>query len=322
MITSIALNLRSTKTNYHQAILSLLLWDNRVPKRVVQMLNQLGICSSYTYGNTAVAALGKDSVNEARVAANNPSKIKMLPYDNFNWVSNSWEKSAIHKSRTHDQVSALLVILPTPPGVDAQQITSIPVFKQHTGSRHSLDPRAALAAILPSRTDQMEFLTSSCIHIQKILGGLSESLKRRTLPKFDEPNPISPTRAEEHYLPTFDQEQGSTRGNMIVLEHYFGKVLDIPKKTFEDTIFTVLGDRLTVARDRAAQDQRALDTSPHAFDHLSSFRMVGGLMHYEMNFISAIAGNAWGSSTHKDSVSLSTLQKLLPNCTFSIVEGV
>jgi hypothetical protein len=100
---------------------------------------------------------------------------------------------------------------------------------------------------------------------------------------------------------------------MEVFKHYFGKILAIPKKRFEDTMFTILGDRLTVARDHAAQDQRALDTSPDTFDHLSSFSMVGGLMHYEMNFIKALASNFWGSKGGADAVSLSAFHSSLPN---------
>ncbi|KAF6746363.1 hypothetical protein DFP72DRAFT_1152408 [Ephemerocybe angulata] len=315
MVTSMALNLRSARTNYHQAINSLIFWDNRIPKRIVQMLNQYGFCSSYSYQIEAVASLSRSSADLARVAANDPSKIKMLPYDNFNWVSRAWETSSTHKSQTHDQVSALLVILPTPPETQAKEVTSIAQFKEKNGARHRIDPRQALTDILPSRDDQNSFRQNAIIHFMNALVDMAEELSplRRTIPKFQEANSIKPIRTEEHYLPTFDQEQGSTRGNMIVLEHYFSKVLKIPKPVFEDTMFTILGDRLTVARDRAAQDQRAIDTSPHAFDHLSSFCMVGGLMHYEMNFVSALAGNSWGSNGASDPVSLSVLQKLLPN---------
>ncbi|KAF6745044.1 hypothetical protein DFP72DRAFT_824883 [Ephemerocybe angulata] len=310
-----ALNLRSMKLNYHQGINSLILWDGSVPKRLVQMMNQYGICSSYPYQIRAVAALSKSSQANARIAANDPSKIKMLPYDNFNWVSRAWEASASHKTQTHDQVSALLVILPTPPEKTAAEVTSIGQFKEKAGSRHLINPRDALSDILPSSSDHRAFRKNASMHVQTILVDILDGLDhlRSTIPKFTEANPIAPIKTEEHYLPTFDQEQGSTRGNMIVLEHYWTKVLGIPKAAFEDTMYTVLGDRLTVARDRAAQDQRAVDLSPHAFDHFSSFSMVGGLMHYEMNFIAAFAGNSWGTEGSTDAVSLSTLHKLLPN---------
>jgi len=104
---------------------------------------------------------------------------------------------------------------------------------------------------------------------------------------------------------------------MVVLEHYFGKVLEIPKSTFEHTMFTVLGDRLTTARDRAAQDQHAVDRSSRRFDHLSSFSMVSGLMHFGLNFMRALGGNYWGKDWESggDIASLSTFQKILPNRT-------
>jgi hypothetical protein len=101
---------------------------------------------------------------------------------------------------------------------------------------------------------------------------------------------------------------------MKVLEHYFRDILKIPMEKFENKIYTILGDRLTTARDRAVQDQRAVDQSLHAFDHLSSFRMVSGLMHYELNFISAIADNYWGDKT-TNTESLSAFHHTLPNRT-------
>ncbi|KAF6754556.1 hypothetical protein DFP72DRAFT_753435, partial [Ephemerocybe angulata] len=98
-----------------------------------------------------------------------------------------------------------------------------------------------------------------------------------------------------------------------VLEHYFGEVLDIPLAHFEKTIYTVLGDRLTTARDRAAQDQRSVDTSEYRFDHLSSFAMISGLMHYNLTFINAIGTNFWGSTGSEDPLSLANLRDLLHN---------
>jgi len=48
---------------------------------------------------------------------------------------------------------------------------------------------------------------------------------------------------------------------MIVLRHYFLEVLALPKSIFERIMFFILRDPLTTARDRAAQDQRAVDRS-------------------------------------------------------------
>ncbi|EDR06303.1 uncharacterized protein LACBIDRAFT_300405 [Laccaria bicolor S238N-H82] len=162
--------------------------------------------------------------------------------------------------------------------------------------------------------DQTVYRTHSIIHTQRIL---SEEIQSFTwfssaIPPFEDTAAITAQKTEEYYLPTFDQEQGSTQGNMLVLEHYFGKVLDIPKETFEHTMFTVLGDRLTTVRDHAAQDQCAVDRSTHRFDHLSSFSMVSGLMHFCLNFIHAVGGNYWGDK-NTDAVSLSTLLASLPN---------
>lgn len=317
MITSSILNLRSRKLNYHAAMNSLILWDNRVPKRLIQAFNHLGISTSYGFQIQAIAALSKNSLLQAQKAANDPAKIKMLPYDNFNWTAYAVEATALNKSATHDEVSALLVILPTPIGESAEHITSIPRFEATARTRHELPPRKSLADIMPTSHDQQSFRENSIIHLQNILVTQVEGLAKFSpaVPSFRDSAAIFPAKTEQYYLPTFDQEQGSTRGNMVVLEHYFGKVLNIPVETFERTMFTVLGDRLTTVRDRAAQDQRAVDRSAHRFDHLSSFSMTSGLMHFGLNFIHAAGGNFWGSEGRSDAVSLITLRNVLPNRT-------
>lgn len=121
------------------------------------------------------------------------------------------------------------------------------------------------------------------------------SILRKDIASFLNTSASTPSKTEEYYPPILDQEQGSTRGNMVVLEHYFGDVLAIPTSRFEEKMFTVLGDRLTTAHDRAAQDQRAVDRSENPFDHLSSFSMTSGLIHFCLNFIHASGANSWSS---------------------------
>ncbi|KAF8168390.1 hypothetical protein B0H34DRAFT_645973 [Crassisporium funariophilum] len=169
---------------------------------------------------------------------------------------------------------------------------------------------------MPSLEDHHTFWRNCILHIAWVLVDKIKSLSYLSsrLPKFKDVHAMEVTKTEEHYLPTFDQEQGSTRGNMVVLEHYFQDVLGIPKATSEDTMSTVLGNWLTTARDRAAQDQCAVDRSKDRFDHLSSFAMISGLMHYGLNFMKAMGGNFWGTTQDPDPVSLAALQDQLPNC--------
>jgi hypothetical protein len=129
---------------------------------------------------------------------------------------------------------------------------------------------------------------------------------------FFDPHELPAKKTEEYFLPTYDQEQTSTRGNMLVIEHYFKKILKIPNEVFEDKNFFLLGDRLTTAQDRAAQDQRAVDRSEHRVDHLASFSLLSGLMHVVLNQVHNIGKNTWGGGV-KDAVSLATLLEKLPN---------
>ncbi|KAF8964881.1 hypothetical protein BDZ97DRAFT_1659640, partial [Flammula alnicola] len=112
LVTSMVLNLRSRRTNYHSVINGLVLWDNRVHKRVHQVFNHYGISSSYPFLLKGLKALSRDALRMARTAAADESKIKAFLYDNFNWVSRAWEATAAHGNVTHDEVSAILLVLP------------------------------------------------------------------------------------------------------------------------------------------------------------------------------------------------------------------
>ena len=231
----------------------------------------------------------------------------------------------MHRTAQHDQVSAMLVVLhqdqPCSNNMDssagpvpsAQHLASVERFVSQMGHHHKLPPDDALKNIMPHQEDHQTFCELASIHVAHILTKEIESFHvlQSTIPEFKDPNAIPPHKTECYYLPTFDQEQGSTRGNMAVLEHYFLDVLQIPKPVFERTMYFVLGDRLTTARDRAAQDQHAVDQSDYRVDHLSSFAMTSGLMHVCLNFIINIGKNLWGE-TSNDPMSLRLLHDMLP----------
>jgi hypothetical protein len=232
-------------------------------------------------------------------------------------MSRAWEVSAAHGSIQHDQVSAMLVILNQlhgPNAPTATHLADIEHFAATASTQHRMTTEDALKDILPNSNDQCTFQDLAILHIAYIL---FEDIKcfskfRNTLPKFSDHLTIPPHKTEQYYLPTFNQEQGSTRGNMIVLRHYFLEVLALPKSIFKRIMFFVLRDQLTTARDQAAQDQQAVDCSEFCVDHLSSFTVTSGLMHVCMNKMQNIGQNMWGT-TNQDDVSLLTLQDLLPN---------
>ncbi|KAK7015673.1 hypothetical protein R3P38DRAFT_3321577 [Favolaschia claudopus] len=290
LITSIALNPRSRVSNLHQRMNGFMFWDNKMLRRLVQMMNRLGVCVSYQARTD-----GRNSVTLARRVAADPTKLKMLPYDNFNWVSQVYESSATHRKVTHDQVSALLVVVNIPDGPDtlpAQELTCVERFEDAAGARLRLPAQQSLEEILPSREDQKLFRNNCIKHIRHMYSlrgseGMSDL-----------------SSCHRIVLPSNDQEQGSTRENMLVLHHYFIDVLQLPKNVFEHIMFFVLGDRLTTARERAAHDQRALDRSEYRADQL-------GLMHECRNFIENVGKNYWGDS--EDLVGLASLRKILPN---------
>jgi hypothetical protein len=72
---------------YHPLINTLMLWDNRAPKRLIQAFNRYGFSVSYSFLLKAVVHLSKDAVHLAKSVANDRSKVKLFPYDNFNWMA-------------------------------------------------------------------------------------------------------------------------------------------------------------------------------------------------------------------------------------------
>jgi hypothetical protein len=166
------LNARSRLFNYHQAMNAMLLWDHKVPKRLVQTLSQLLITASYAFQCRSVQTVALDEVRRAKIAAADESKVKLFPYDNFNWVSCTFEPSAEHGNVTHDEVSALLIILKLPDGPDAltaSEYANVQRFEETAGAHHRMPAAAALRGIIPTMDNQKEFRKNSILHIAQIL---------------------------------------------------------------------------------------------------------------------------------------------------------
>jgi hypothetical protein len=242
-----ALNLRSHDTNLHAAMNALLLWDHHIPKRLVQLLNRTGWCSSYPYMCRSIKSVSSNTVVLAQGVAADESKVKQLAYDNFNWETHTWEPSATHGNITHNEVSALLFVLniprgPNPPTV--QEVTDIRKYRKAAGARHRMPPAKSLASIMPRKGDQQLFQYNSIRHVHRILSEEIHSFSPflRKVPPFFDPKALPAEKTEEYYLPTFDQEQGPTCGNMIILNHYWLVVLLITKSVFDRVMFFLLGD--------------------------------------------------------------------------------
>jgi hypothetical protein len=163
----------------------------------------------------AINSISINAVLLARDVAADESKVKQLAYDNFNWVSHTWEPSATHGNLTHDEVSALLFVLKIPEGSNSPtvaEVTDLQAFRDAAGARHRMSPSDSLTSILPSKGDQLIFRSNAVIHVRKILSEEIHSFSSfcSHIPKIWDPTALKAETSEEHYLPTFDQEQGST----------------------------------------------------------------------------------------------------------------
>jgi hypothetical protein len=109
-------------------------------------------------------------------------------------------------------------------------------FAQTNGTRHILPPDIALEQILPSSEDQNLFAKNAAIHVSHILAEEVDIFHAHLniFGEFFDPHAIVTKKSEEYFLPAYDQEQSSTRGNMHVLDHYYKDVLKIPNEVFEE----------------------------------------------------------------------------------------
>lgn len=282
----------------------------------MEILNHLGAVSSYNLTIEVVKALGKDGVQLARVDAADIDMAKLVDYDNNNWLQTVHEAVEGRISVQHDQVSGVLVTLNLPPGACAKDIFSVTKFDASKGNRCLLPGPTSFAQLLPSNDDRRIMRDNYIIHVASILAEHCPQLDkfRNGIPPLSDPRAIKPHRTRQFYLPTLDQEQGTVRGNIEVLEEYLFRVLQIPKGRFEEQMMAVLGDRLTTARDRAAQEQRALDHSKARADRFSSLIVLMGLMHTRLALMDVFNRLFWSKGKgQRDPSDLGVLHGLLPH---------
>lgn len=84
-------------------------------------------------------------------------------------MAQAWEVSAAHRTVSHDQVSALLIVLPIPEGSAARHLTDVTQFLDTAGTRHHILPDQAFANIIPSASDQQAFCANIVVHVAQIL---------------------------------------------------------------------------------------------------------------------------------------------------------
>ncbi|KIO25434.1 hypothetical protein M407DRAFT_75768 [Tulasnella calospora MUT 4182] len=140
---------------------------------------------------------------------------------------------------------------------------------------------------------------------------------KSAIPPLKDEHGLEPHITRQFYLPTLDQEQGTVKGNMEVLEEYLFRILNIPHKSFEKRLVAVLGDRLTTARDRSAQAYRSLDRSESRGERFASLVLLPGLMHTRLAFIELLNRQLWhtGKASERDPTDLGVLHQLLDHRT-------
>lgn len=211
-------------------------------------MNQYGGLPSYPTTIQSVKAVGIDGTRLDVIEANDKTTMDELDYDN--WCKTVHEAVGGRTDVQHDQVSALLISLQLTPGVKAQDVASVAKFDACKGSRRRIPPMQSLLDILPSKHDELQLRESYPLHVATILCAHIPALHHlaKEIPPFTDSLPIPPKKSRVFHLPTLDQEQGTVRGNMEVLETHLPKILKMPLETFEERMMAILGDRLTTAR--------------------------------------------------------------------------
>ncbi|KAF8983943.1 hypothetical protein BDQ17DRAFT_1437199 [Cyathus striatus] len=128
----------------------------------------------------AILSLSEDSLAQAQLAANDPAKLK-----SFHMTILTGPKRLMKHQHSMGEGTE---------GLTAEQIMSADSFQATLNKCHELSPDKSLADIMPSLIEEIPSLSALAVHIPLV---------------FD-PKAISTHKTEEYYLPTFDQEQGST----------------------------------------------------------------------------------------------------------------
>ena len=270
------------------------LFASRVPKRVIVVLQSLGISSSYSPILHSLEIVARRELAKTRIRVRN-QPFRLL-YDNFNIYSKVLDERIHNKNIQHNNTVGAVVFLKTQQGDPWQK--RLPQDKQ-TVSRaeklpnlleaHSGD-QSRLYTLAPEqrwiRLDEIEDFTTHDVlpplfeSVRTYMPRISEAMicdtlwgfaganigsknawSGQELLRFETPEvyKLFPTRIEAAPMKAFDLDEASISGNSQILDAIIHEVDLDTDKLGDNFLVPLSGDQLTVQRLRSLKCCRSFD---------------------------------------------------------------
>jgi hypothetical protein len=306
---------RSRNCNASQMMLGYYLFATRTGKRVMGVLNHLGICTSYDtvrralQGNAEkVQALIIDRCRQDPIA---------LTYDNLTNKHHAASETLLNKSSMQSFTAAGIIFLKLTPSL----------------ARGLSDEKVGLRAdrLLRADPDWSSLKPGDIVNVrsdQNYFAPIAKALMCRVIKKFfptelkcseDEAGigpfempvlyKVPPGKSDMQTLATLQIDESTIDGNLAVLESLATDQLGMTlEELAEGRMIPVSGDQMTVARITSGQFLRIRDFKEH---RMLWAKTLAGMLHTRMAMIHAIYLSHPGRPDGRDPASLSKFVKLL-----------
>jgi hypothetical protein len=306
---------RSRNCNASQMMLGYYLFATRTGKRVMGVLNHLGICTSYDTVRRALQ--GNAEKVQALIIKRCGQDPIALTYDNLTNKHNAASETLLNKSSMQCFTAAGVIFLKLTPSLARRLSDEKPGLRSDRLLRadpewSSLKP----GDIVNVQSDQKYFAPIAkalmCRVIKKFFPKelkISEDEVRISPMQMPVLHKVPPGKSDMQTLATMQIDESTIDGNLAVLESLATDQLGMTlEELAEGRMIPVSGDQMTVARVQSGQFLRIRDFKEH---RMLWAKTLAGMLHTRMALIHAIYLSHPGKPDGRDPASLSKFVKLL-----------
>ncbi|KAA8909008.1 hypothetical protein FN846DRAFT_1020806 [Sphaerosporella brunnea] len=340
---------RSQQNNYMQTIIGFWLQSVKAPKRVIALLNRLGVSVSYGSITTAVKAVGTAAAKDLQKKVQSGCFIGIC-WDNLALQVGKKEETEMNRNDLELCTTAYAYELnvPKPPAGASQEDKQVYKNIREAQARNATDrkrpgiPRGLILKENPTYGSLKPFdfvLSSGGPHIQKYwtdivyvhladicqelfgpaMGRYKRNGQRIPKPQMPENLYTMPTKKTNmHPMRVFDLDESTIDGNARVIEAIVQELgITLPELT--DGQILITGDQMTTMRIRTLLELRHYDK----LEQRMRFAMpVSGWLHIAMNCADGILKTHTGRTDGQDPGSLSRFATALgrPSVTGKVTE--
>jgi hypothetical protein len=332
---------RSRNCNASQMMLGYYLFATRTGKRVMGVLNHLGICTSYDTVRRALQ--GNAEKVQALIIKRSRQDPIALTYDNLTNKHNAASETLLNKSSMLCFTAAGVIFLKLTPslarrlGKDVEHpapekpIPGQPRSRAGQAAQSDKKPGLRLDQLLLPDPEWSSLKPGDIVNVQsdqKYFAPIAKALVCRVIKKFfpkelkcsedecgispfDMPElyKVAPGRSDIQTLATLQIDESTIDGNLAVLESLATDQLGMTlEELAEGRMIPVSGDQMTVARISSGQFLRIRDFKEH---QMLWAKTLAGMLHTRMAMIHAIYLSHPGRRDGRDPASLSKFVKLL-----------